>query len=357
MTRTAIVSNNPRATLIKEQGKHVSKFIEEHVLINGSALSIVLDTSSYLDISSIRKFDNLLHSVINIKRLNDVRFINKFLEESNKVLCQGGLFVGRVAASHIRKNRILNKYRWPFNRVVYFFDYLIKRVSPKLSLTKKIYFFLTQGKSRVISDMEAFGRLYSCGFEVVDSKEINGDLWIVGRKQKAPAFNNDVTYGPLIKLKRHGKYNKLFTIYKIRTMYPYSEYLQEYVSSKYGLQKGGKFFNDPRVTTVGKFLRKFWLDELPMFLNIFKGQMKLVGVRPLSSQYFSLYPEHLKELRSKVKPGLVPPFYADLPETLGEIIASEEVYIKSYLREPLLTDIRYFCKAAYNIIFKGARSK
>ena len=139
-------------------------------------------------------------------------------------------------------------------------------------------------------------------------------------------------------------------------MYPYSEYLQEYISSKQGLQKGGKFSRDPRVTTAGKFLRKFWLDELPMILNVLKGDIKLLGVRPLSSHYLGLYPEHLKELRAKIKPGLIPPFYADLPETLQEITASEEAYIFSYLRNPLATDVRYFFKAMYNILIKRARS-
>ena len=357
MTLQAIVSNNLKATIIKEQGIDVLNFIQEHVFIDDSRLSILLDTTSHLNLRSIKNFQSLLHLVINIKRLNDVKFINKFLEESNEVLCQGGFFIGRVEASHIRKKRILKKYRWPLNRIVYFLDFIIKRVFPKFRLTKKVYFFLTQGKNRVVSEIEVFGRLYSCGFEVVDSKEINGNLWIVGRKQCTPAYNTDATYGPLIKLKRHGQNNELFNVYKLRTMYPYSEYLQEYVSSKYGLQKGGKFFNDPRITTAGKLFRKFWLDELPMLANVFKGQMKLFGIRPLSSHYLSLYPEHLKELRAKVKPGLIPPFYADLPETFDEITASEETYIESYMREPLLTDIRYFYTAAYNIIIKGARSK
>ena len=204
--------------------------------------------------------------------------------------------------------------------------------------------------------MEIYGRLYSCGFELLDSKVINGKLWIIGRKRTTPAFNTDATYGPLIKLRRHGKNNDLFNVYKLRTMYPFSEYLQEYISSKYGLQKGGKFKNDPRVTTAGRFFRKFWLDEVPMFINLFKGQMKLIGVRPLSSHYLGLYPNHLKELRAQTKPGLVPPFYADMPETLEDIFASEEAYIVSYLKNPISTDIRYFFKAAYNILFKRARS-
>ena len=306
MTLQANVSLNYRATIKREKGINVLNFIEKHILLNDSTTSILLDTSSYVNLKSLQNFHGLfngtLDNVINIKKLNDVKFINKFLEESNEVLSYGGLFIGHIETSHNRKARVLVKYPRPLNRIVYFFDFVLKRVFPKFRLTKKIYFFLTQGKNRVISEMEIYGRLYSCGFELLDSEEINGKLWIVGRKITTPAFNTEATYGPLIKLKRHGKNNELFNVYKLRTMYPFSEYLQEYVSSKYGLQKGGKFKNDPRITTAGRFFRKFWLDEVPMFINLLKGQMKLIGVRPLSSHYLGLYPNHLKELRAKTKP-------------------------------------------------------
>jgi len=360
MTIKENVSEKYRTTLKHEQGIDVLNFVEKSVLLDDNTPFILLDSSSHVSIESLVNLHELvagtLYSVINIERLNNVKYINKFLEESNKVLSQGGLFIGHLETSHKRKSRILRKYPLPLNRLLYVFDFIIKRVLPKFRLTKKIYFFLTQGKNRVISEMEAYGRLYSCGFELVDSKEINGSLWIVGRKKTHPAYNSEATYGPLIKLKRHGKNNEIFKVYKLRTMYPYSEYLQEYISSKQGLQKGGKFSRDPRVTTAGKFLRKFWLDELPMILNVLKGDIKLLGVRPLSSHYLGLYPEHLKELRAKIKPGLIPPFYADLPETLQEITASEEAYIFSYLRNPLATDVRYFFKAMYNILIKRARS-
>jgi len=50
-----------------------------------------------------------------------------------------------------------------------------------------------------------------------------------------------------------------------------------------------------------------------MFYNLLKGEMKLVGVRPLTEHYFSLYRKKLQELRAKTKPGLIPPFYLDMP--------------------------------------------
>jgi lipopolysaccharide/colanic/teichoic acid biosynthesis glycosyltransferase len=93
-----------------------------------------------------------------------------------------------------------------------------------------------------------------------------------------------------------------------------------------------------------------------MVWNFIKGNMKIVGVRPLSRHYFSLYSEELQELRTKVKPGLIPPFYVDNPVTLEEIMESEKKYLNAYLKKPLRTDIKYFWKAFYNIVFKKARS-
>ena len=49
-------------------------------------------------------------------------------------------------------------------------------------------------------------------------------------------------------------------------------------------------------------MRRFWLDELPMIINLIKGDMKMVGVRPLSKQYFSLYAEEVQQKRVMHKP-------------------------------------------------------
>jgi lipopolysaccharide/colanic/teichoic acid biosynthesis glycosyltransferase len=139
-------------------------------------------------------------------------------------------------------------------------------------------------------------------------------------------------------------------------MHPYSEYIQQYVFDKNALQEGGKFDNDFRVTTAGKFMRRFWIDELPMLINLLRRDLKIFGIRPLSQHYFDLYSKDLQELRTKTRPGLVPPFYADMPKTLEEIQESELRYLHAYFKRPFLTDWRYFWKAVYNIVFKKARS-
>ena len=146
-------------------------------------------------------------------------------------------------------------------------------------------------------------------------------------------------------------------MYKLRTMHPYSEYIQEMVFQKQGLQEGGKFNADFRVSTLGRFLRTFWLDELPMLVNVLKGEMKIVGVRPLSRHYFGLYTRDLQKRRIRYKPGLIPPFYADNPKTLQEIMDSENGYMDAYDKHPFITDVKYFFRAIFNIIFRRYRSK
>ena len=93
------------------------------------------------------------------------------------------------------------------------------------------------------------------------------------------------------------------------------------------------------------------------YFNKYRSDIKLVGVRPLSQQYFNLYSEDLQQLRIKTKPGLLPPFYVDMPETLDEIQDSEHRYLEAYLKHPFRTDWKYFWKIVGNIVFKGKRSK
>ncbi|MCH8557089.1 MAG: hypothetical protein LAT84_04670 [Balneolia bacterium] len=64
----------------------------------------------------------------------------------------------------------------------------------------------------------------------------------------------------------------------------------------------------------------------------------------------------LNRQRIRFKPGLIPPFYRDLPETLEEIAESERAYLEAYEKKPIRTDIRYFFSSMYNIIVKRARS-
>ena len=93
-----------------------------------------------------------------------------------------------------------------------------------------------------------------------------------------------------------------------------------------------------------------------MLKNFFQGDLKLIGVRPLSKHYFELYKKEVRERRIKYKPGLIPPFYVDLPCDLEAIQASELKYFNSFDKHPFITDFRYFWKSGWNILFMKARS-
>ncbi len=343
-----------RKIITRKLGNDVCDFITKHM--QGLELFDVFlfDSIRKEDISTSHK--SHYKSVINLSSANDYRRINKFFETVNQKLPEGGRFINSFVTREKRKERFLKKYPKPLNHLLYFFDFMIHRVLPKVKITKKLYFSITKGKGRVLTKAEVFGRLYACGFDLVDEQLIGDKLYFVAEKKDAPAFDTNPTYGPLISLKRVGKNGKAIDVYKFRTMHPYAEYLQKYVFEKNNLRKGGKLNNDFRISNVGSMFRKYWIDELPMILNFLKGDLKLIGGRPLSKHYFSLYTKELQEKRIKFKPGLIPPFYADMPETLEDIIASEMKYLEAYEKNPLTTDIHYCYKIFKNIVFRGKRS-
>lgn len=329
------------------------KFLQSHFPQNGDSC-LVIDTS---DSASLLSFpENSQKNIISIHPLNRTRYINHFLEVANSRLQEGGLLVVSAETVDQRRKRIMHKYPPVINRIYYFFDYLLMRVLPKLPPFRKIWYRLTNGTSYVMSRTEIMGRLSATGFAIGEEIGNNGVYCLSGEKKGVPLDYQNATYGPLIHLLRVGQNGKLLKIYKLRTMYPYSEFIQEYVYEHNHLAAGGKFRDDFRVTTLGSFLRRYWLDELPSLWNWMRGDVKLVGVRPLSRHYFSLYSPELQQRRIRVKPGLIPPFYYDLPETLEEIQASEMRYLDAWEKAPLRTDIRYFWRAVYNIVVKGAKS-
>jgi lipopolysaccharide/colanic/teichoic acid biosynthesis glycosyltransferase len=318
--------------------------------------TLVVSTTTRFNIAAVPA--DVFNVVINLKLVNDIKFVNKFFEAINLKLPIGGLFIGVVETNEIKKEGVFTQYPPVISHLIYFnYHYLFKRVFPKVIILKKIYFFLTNGFERSLSKAEALGRLYSCGYEVLNDRQVHGKMYFIARKITDPSFDMSPTYGPMISLKRVGKNGKIIHVYKLRTMHPFAEYLQDYVFKHNNLEEGGKFKNDFRVSTLGRYMRKFWIDELPMLYNFVKGDLKLVGARPLSKHYFNLYSEEVRERRIKYKPGLVPPFYVDMPKTLKEIMASEMHYFDEFDKHPFRTDVRYFFIAIYNILFKKARSK
>ena len=316
--------------------------------------------NNYRVLKTTNKFNlsgNDIDLFINLEKMNNFRRINKFHENVNLSLTKNGIYCCCAETIEQRNSRKKKNKNLLIKPILLFIDFIYKRVIPKLPIIKKIYFLITRGHNRVMSETEIMGRLISCGFEIKKIFEYEGLLYIISKKIKKPSYDMDPSYGPIFKMKRVGKNGKIISVYKFRTMSPYSEYTQKKIIEDNQLDTSGKIKNDYRITFYGKFLRRYWIDELPMIINWFKRELKLVGVRPLSEDYFSRYPEDLKKNRIKTKPGLVPPYYVDLPVTFQEICDSERKYLDLYFKKPIKTDISYFFKAFYNIIIKRKRSK
>ncbi len=318
------------------------------------------DSSLILKSNNVSNIDYLpngdIKFLLNLETVNRIQNTNEFLSEVNKKLVTGGIYAGHFETSYLRHQSFLKKYPYYFGQLIYFIDFILNRVFPKLSFSKRIYFWLTGGTQRVITLAEGLGRLYFSGFEVLNLKILNGTMFFIVKKIKEPIKNVIPSTGLIFKMRRLGKGGKPIVVYKFRTMHAYSEYLQEFIYKKFDLQEGGKFKNDFRITYWGGILRKLWIDELPMIYNLIKGDLKLVGPRPLSQHYFNLYNEELKKKRLQCKPGLIPPFYADNPKTLDEIMISEQKYLISYSKDYFITDVKYFFHCFHNILFNGARS-
>ncbi len=338
--------------IIEEQGGKTYTYLSKFIDIESKDVEVVKTTTAF----NVVKIPSLKKGIINLNKINDIKNINVFFKLINDKLESGGLFIGCVETKKERRKRIYRKYPIGIAQIYYLFDFIFKRVFSKLWITKWLYFFVTAGRNQVLSKAEALGRLAYCGFEIINECEIDNIHYFVAKKVKSVENVKEPRFSILFRMNRVGEKGELINVYKIRTMHPYAEYLQDYVYKINNLQKGGKFKNDFRVTTWGKVLRKLWLDELPMIINLLKGQLKIVGVRPLSKHYLSLYSSELIEKRKTIKPGLIPPFYADMPETLDEIMDSELKYINAYLKNPFSTDLKYFFKAFSNIIIKKVRS-
>jgi exopolysaccharide biosynthesis polyprenyl glycosylphosphotransferase len=112
--------------------------------------------------------------------------------------------------------------------------------------------------------------------------------------------------GPvLFRQQRSGINGRPFTLYKFRTMVTNAEQLKHELAAMNEMDGPVfKLTNDPRVTRIGKFLRKYSLDELPQFFNVLRGEMSLVGPRPLPVDEVKRFNDLAHRRRLSVKPGL-----------------------------------------------------
>jgi lipopolysaccharide/colanic/teichoic acid biosynthesis glycosyltransferase len=339
--------------ITEKSGAKAYDFFSRYVPVESPETLVLSTTNEFNVVNHPREF----HSFINLSKVNNIRYINKFFEQVNSRLKNGDVFICCSETIQARKER----HRIgtiPVVKNIYFaFEFIFMRVFPKVWGLKKLYFAITRGRNRLISKAETLGRLVSCGFEIVDYQSVNGLLYVVSKKVKEPLFDMNPSYGLLYKMPRLGKHGKIIGVYKFRTMHPYAEYLQDYILKVHGYAKSGKPANDFRLTPWGKYLRRYWLDELPQLINLLKGDLKLVGVRPIGSRYAEDIPKDLLELRLSQKPGCIPPYVAlNMKGSVSDVLEAERIYLHEKRRRPYTTDTRYFFKAIFNIIFKRKRS-
>jgi lipopolysaccharide/colanic/teichoic acid biosynthesis glycosyltransferase len=328
---------------------HISRFID----LKTDYTKIILSTETCSYVEEV-DFDPV-RCIINLRNINITQRPNKLFRAVNTLLPLGGLYIGSVETYGDRKNRFFRQYGKVRGEMIWLMDYLINRVIPRLFLIDRIYFRFTRGRLHCMSTAELLGRLVYCGFKIVELKSIEGMTYFVTMKSGLPLKRQLSSYYPVISLPRIGKEGRMMNLYKIRSMHPYSEYIQDYVIRKNGYNEAGKPANDFRITRIGKLLRRLWIDELPQIIHVLKGDMKLVGVRPLSETRFQELPDDLKFERIKYKPGCIAPYVAlNMPGDL-ESIEAERIYIENYKRHPILTDIGYFFKGVTNIFLNKVK--
>ena len=297
-------------------------------------------------------------TLVDMTLLNDAKGINRRFCIVNQKLPDDGIYVCCYRPQEYIKSKMLARYPKGLNWIIYSFYFFRKRVLPRLMLTSRLYYDVTKGRKRMLSKTEVLGRLYYCGFEVDEIVPMGHIEYVFAHRKSQPYPQEQFkVYGPLIKLPRVCKHKEIRYFYKFRTMHPYAEYIQKYVfDARGGMDIADKSNDDWRITTWGKMMRKYWLDELPMLINWLKGDVKLVGVRPLSKTMFDTYPQWLQDKRTLSRPGLIPPFYIDHPNTFDELFASEDKYLTEYLEHPFRTDCKYFFLTMRSILTRKTHS-
>lgn len=168
---------------------------------------------------------------------------------------------------------------------------------------------------------------------------------------KGPVFFTKLDDGSSVK--RVGKHGKLFKFYKFRTMHPNTDRLRYTELAQNNLRKDGpliKIKDDPRITKVGKFLRKYSIDELPQLWNVLKGDLSLVGPRPHLPEEVSKY-QNKHRFVLTIKPGIT-----GLAQINGrsDLDFEQEVKLDRYYIErwSVLMDLKIIIKTLF-VVLKG----
>jgi lipopolysaccharide/colanic/teichoic acid biosynthesis glycosyltransferase len=339
--------------ILDDCGEKVLGFISEQINLSNSNSTLLTLRDSFFHGNNDSK---LVRNIVNLGPINTRKNLNEYFRTINSLLPDAGIYIGCYEDYLSRKKRILKNYPPKLRATVLSFDFIVHRVIPKLSFSGGIYNFFFRGKNRAISKAETLGRLCYNGFEVITDERIGNMSYFTVMKTGEPKKQTNISYGPLFKMNRIGKDGKMIGVYKIRTMHPYSEFLQNYVVSMNGYDETGKPSQDFRVTDWSKIVRKLHLDEVPQLLNVLKGELNIVGVRPLSRFGFESLPPDLQKERIKYKAGCLPPNVALGMSGFNEVIWAERLYLRKMKKNTYLTNFRFFFMAIYNLLRRKTTS-
>jgi exopolysaccharide biosynthesis polyprenyl glycosylphosphotransferase len=204
------------------------------------------------------------------------------------------------------------------------------------------------------NNINATGMLYKRVFDIVGGL-VGSVITIILYPIVGLAIKLD-SPGPIIfKQKRVSRNGRIFNLLKFRSMCRNAEELKKNMSLQN--EMNGAMFkvdNDPRITRVGKWLRKTSLDEFPQFFNVLKGEMSLVGTRPPTPEEVEIYlPQHLK--RISVKPGITGLWQVsgrNLIKDFDQVVELDLKYLENWR---FLDDIKIIFKTVFVVLKrKGA---
>lgn len=160
-------------------------------------------------------------------------------------------------------------------------------------------------------------------------------------------------HSPIYRQERLGRGGRKFLLWKLRTMVPdadarLNQHLLEHPEARREWDAFQKLANDPRITPMGGFLRRSSLDELPQLWNVLRGDMSLVGPRPMMPQQRALYPGHAYFM---LRPGLTGLW--QVSERNGSTFAERADYDADYERSlSLATDVRVLAETV-GVVLRG----
>lgn len=293
-----------------------------------------------------------------VQPINKCCFFQKKIHKLRKEINDDQYLVFRFQTLKGRIRRIEKKKPRFLSRIQVGVEFIVFRLIPRLIIFRKIYAYLSKETILILSKAEGLGRIVFGGFDIERVESSVSYSYVLASPSNKNYSSKKPSFGPIYGMPRIGKNGKIITVFKIRTMHPYSEFLHEYILKHNGYGEKGKPKNDFRVTSWGKVLRKYWIDETPQILNVLKGDLKLVGLRPVSEVYFNALHQEYKDMRINYKPGCIPPYVAlNKKPSKKEVIEAEYEYIKMKKSNPYTTDFILFFRALRNIIFFNKRGE